>query len=87
MLKVNDVASVDYKNQVFVWLLISWKFIRNINKKEGTEKQERWPVISLPTAWMQKCFYPLRDSELLMNPSTKSKLKGHWYDWLSIVAK
>ena len=42
--QVNNYASVDYQNQVFVWLLISWKFIRTINKKGGTEKQKRRPV-------------------------------------------
>ena len=42
--QVNNLASVHYQNQVFVWLLISWKFIRTINKKGGTEKQKRRPV-------------------------------------------
>ena len=77
-LKVNNFDSVDFQTQVFIWLLISWKFCtRIINKKGGTKEQLRQPVISLPTAWMQKCFYPIKDYELFMNASTRSKSKGH----------
>ena len=33
-------VSVDFQTQVFIWLLISWKFCtRIINKKGGTKEQ------------------------------------------------
>ena len=41
-----------------------------------------WPVISLPTTWIQKCFYSIKDSKLSINASTRSKFKWHYHDWV-----